>query len=187
MPSLLKTAFLELSKWAGNEYPKREDFVSDNEKIDAFADDISSQMAQKVSKTGDTMTGNLAVPTINSKTPAYAITPVETLTITSGFAAGWSGAIKVHKTQEGILIYDIQSLAKSSAISANEVVYTFPLFWRPATGVQNVVVGQNTVTGVIAGSVVELLIESGGALSARNLGSVTANVNFTLRHRILTL
>ena len=46
MPSLLKTAFLELSKWAGNEYPKREDFVSDNEKIDAFADDISSQLAQ---------------------------------------------------------------------------------------------------------------------------------------------
>ncbi|MBP2027391.1 hypothetical protein J2Z35_001185 [Acetoanaerobium pronyense] len=46
MPSLLKTAFLQLNKWAGNEYPKREDFVSDNEKIDAFADDISSQMAQ---------------------------------------------------------------------------------------------------------------------------------------------
>lgn len=51
MPSLLKTAFLQLNKWAGNEYPKREDFVSDNEKIDAFADDISSQMAQKVSAT----------------------------------------------------------------------------------------------------------------------------------------
>lgn len=51
MPSLLKTAFLQLNKWAGNEYPKREDFVSDNEKIDAFADDISSQISQKVSTT----------------------------------------------------------------------------------------------------------------------------------------
>lgn len=46
MPSLLKTAFLQLNKWAGNEYPKREDFVSDNEKIDVFASNISSQMAQ---------------------------------------------------------------------------------------------------------------------------------------------
>ena len=68
MPSLLKTAFLQLNKWAGNEYPKREDFVSDNEKIDAFADDISSQMAQtadylltKVDKTGDTITGDLSI------------------------------------------------------------------------------------------------------------------------------
>ena len=46
MPSLIKTAFLQLNKWAGNEYPKREDFVSDNEKIDVFASNVSSQLAQ---------------------------------------------------------------------------------------------------------------------------------------------
>lgn len=51
MPSLLKTAFLQLNKWAGNEYPKREDFVSDNEKIDVFASNVSSQMAQRVTQT----------------------------------------------------------------------------------------------------------------------------------------
>ena len=60
MPSLLKTAFLELSKWAGNEYPKREDFVSDNEKIDAFADDISSQMAQDMQDLATHKTQNVA-------------------------------------------------------------------------------------------------------------------------------
>lgn len=50
MPSLLKTAFLQLNKWAGNEYPKREDFVSDNEKIDQFAVETATQLAQKANK-----------------------------------------------------------------------------------------------------------------------------------------
>ena len=50
MPSLLKTAFLQLNKWAGNEYPKREDFVSDNEKIDTAIKNHDTQLAQKVSQ-----------------------------------------------------------------------------------------------------------------------------------------
>lgn len=61
MPSLLKTDFLQLNKWAGNEYPKREDFVSDNEKIDAFADDISSQMAQKAKYAVVTIISNQSI------------------------------------------------------------------------------------------------------------------------------
>ena len=49
----------------------------------------NTQLVQKVSKTGDAMIGNLDVPTINSKTPAYAIVPVEKV-ITSGFTSGLS-------------------------------------------------------------------------------------------------
>jgi hypothetical protein len=35
MPSANKTPNYELNQWQGNEYPKRQDFVEDNEKIDA--------------------------------------------------------------------------------------------------------------------------------------------------------
>ena len=52
MPSLLKTAFLQLNKWAGNEYPKREDFVSDNEKIDTAIKTHATQLAQTVEHFG---------------------------------------------------------------------------------------------------------------------------------------
>lgn len=38
MPAKNKTKHLELNAWQGNEYVKREDFVSDNVKIDALAD-----------------------------------------------------------------------------------------------------------------------------------------------------
>lgn len=70
MPSVLKTAFLELNKWAGNEYVKRTDFVSDNEKIDTFAENVNTQMAQKANttdltdkldKTGGALSGDLVL------------------------------------------------------------------------------------------------------------------------------
>ena len=131
MPSLLKTAFLELSKWAGNEYPKREDFVSDNEKIDAFADDISSQMAQKVNKAGDTMSGNLNVPSLNNKVPAYAVTPTE-IAITSGFASGWSGSISYRKNQENLVTLTV-NIVKSTDIAAGQhLLFTLPTGVRPS-------------------------------------------------------
>ncbi len=41
MPSLNKTPDLGLNQWQGNEYPKREDFASDNEKIDSAIGDMT--------------------------------------------------------------------------------------------------------------------------------------------------
>ena len=57
MPSKEKTATLGLCQWAGNEYPKREDFVGDNAAIDsaikalqdkdaALSQDVADQLTQ---------------------------------------------------------------------------------------------------------------------------------------------
>lgn len=57
MPSNNKTPYLGLNKWLGNEFPKRQDFIEDNEKIDTALktiesnrNDIISQLNEKASK-----------------------------------------------------------------------------------------------------------------------------------------
>lgn len=45
MPSENKTPNIGLNKWQGNEYPKRQDFVDDNNKIDEEFGKFSTQMA----------------------------------------------------------------------------------------------------------------------------------------------
>ncbi|TCO78008.1 hypothetical protein [Marinisporobacter balticus] len=92
MPSKNKTEYLGLNQWQGNEYPKRQDFVEDNEKIDgvikclaegtvlnenletgnkAYVGAINevnrkvvSHLAETVKKAGDVMSGNLDVPSL---------------------------------------------------------------------------------------------------------------------------
>lgn len=56
MASAEKTGYLSLSKWAGTDRPQREDFCSDNEKIDAAFEShvtdstvhVTGQMAEKL-------------------------------------------------------------------------------------------------------------------------------------------
>lgn len=108
MPSLLKTAFLQLNKWAGNEYPKREDFVSDNEKIDAFADDISSQLAQKANKQQESW----IVPTLQN-----------------GWSSGFIPAFR--RDQFGVL--EFRGTIGSGTTTKDTVLFTLPVGYRPTT------------------------------------------------------
>lgn len=150
------------------------------EALDETRDVIESidlQLAQKVSKTGDTMTGNLNVPTINSKTPAYAQTPTETV-ITSGFAAGWSGTIRYSKTQEGGLNLVIDSLLKTSDITNNlETVYTITdVNLRPRRQHKFYVLGATNTGTAVIGSLVEILIATNGTIQLRVVAGSTTNV-----------
>jgi len=59
MPSVSKTPNYELNQWQGNEYPKRQDFVDDNEKIDAQMKSNSNNIIdhkEKFNVHGDTST-----------------------------------------------------------------------------------------------------------------------------------
>lgn len=91
--------------------------------------EVNSQLAQRVNKAGDTMTGNLNVPSINSKIPAYAIAPTETV-ITTGFATGWSGAIKIKKNQEGLVTLYINASKNTAITLAGETIYNLPTQFR---------------------------------------------------------
>lgn len=138
-------------------------------------ENIDSQLAQKVNKSGDTMSGNLNVPSLNNKVPAYAVTPAAT-TINSGFATGWSGQIKYRKTQENLLIMEIEDMAKTSTISASDTFYTLPLGDRPSMITKASVIGQDTAGSLVKGSTVEVIITTTGEIRARNMGDISANV-----------
>lgn len=91
---------------------------------------IDTAISGKVDKVGDTMTGNLNVPTINNKVPSYA-EPATEVVITSGFATGWSGRISYWKTQENVLIIDWDLTRDTDITSLNNTVYTMPSGTRP--------------------------------------------------------
>ena len=135
----------------------------------------NSQLAQKVNKTSDTMTGNLNVPTINSKTPAYAITPQIT-TISSGFVSGWSGSYKFWKNQENIKFYNFFYFTKTTDILEEEIIYTLPYEQRPSEDVLVAGLGFTGAGGLIKNTLVVLRISTDGKVRLYNVGGVTANV-----------
>lgn len=134
----------------------------------------------KVKKSGDEMTGNLNVPTINGKKPAYA----ENITfnpITSGFSPGWTGELRWGITQDGKKEYQIISLEKSSDIvsSGSEFLITLPsspLNARPTVDCRLLTVGYNVSNAKINGSVVEIVVAKNGAVFVGNNGQVTSGV-----------
>lgn len=152
MPSLLKTAFLELSKWAGNEYPKREDFVSDNEKIDAFADDISSQMAQIKQDFEN-------VPAFNS------------LPLPSGFSAG---SILYRKNKTGLVEVRV-ALNKETDFIANTpiVLGNLPVGFRPVQDVRQLISIMHTDFGYRGTTNAVLSVRSSGEINILTMVGVT--------------
>lgn len=102
--------------------------------------------------------------------------PVETV-ITSGFASGWSGEIRLGKTQEGIKYIHIVSLAKTSDISTGgDIPYTIPIGHRPIKTVSENLVGYSSSGLFKAGSSIQVRVQSDGVLALTSTGSVTADV-----------
>lgn len=132
------------------------------------------QVKEKVSKTGDIMTGDLTVPTINGKTPAYAVTPTETV-ITTGFASGWSGSVSIRKNQEGQkkVRYD---LTKTSDIAFGDIPFTLDSQYRPLTTEDILAFSFAADGNVINGALTAGFINTDGNLVLIPTGSVTANV-----------
>lgn len=136
----------------------------------------TAQLAQKVSKAGDTMAGNLNVPTLNNKTPAYAVTPTETI-ITSGFAAGWSGTVRYSKTQEGLLVIYMVLDKTSDILVAGEYIFTLPVGYRPSQYQRSPCAGWTSTTGErVNGSALEIAVSASGAIGVGSCGSVSTNV-----------
>lgn len=51
MPSINKTNNIGLNQWAGNEYPKRQDFLDDNEIIDCEIGNLKKNFIAQDNKT----------------------------------------------------------------------------------------------------------------------------------------
>lgn len=139
----------------------------------------NTQLAQKVNKAGDTMTGNLNVPTINSKTPAYAITPTETV-ITSGFTVGWSGEIRIRKNQEGQKTMT-WLLTRNADIVASEGVFVLSEEYRPLFNAHQHVIGRVASTGsFVPNSLIGVdVVASTGIIVFSNAG-VSTNVRMVV-------
>lgn len=102
--------------------------------------------------------------------------PVETI-ITTGFASGWSGTLKITKTQEGQISYNIDTLIKTTDIlTSGEIVYTLPLELRPTKGTRKLVVGLNSTSGYVNNSALDIMVTTNGNMYVSNVGGVTANV-----------
>ncbi len=124
MPASLKTAFLQLNKWLGNENPRRQDFIDDNEKIDAFAKDIENRV--DILET---------VVTTSGIVPAYAVT-LDGFTyedgkrITVKFHAESSQASTLNVTSNGVAL-GAKSILKQNGTALTSVkagVYDLIMF-----------------------------------------------------------
>ena len=91
----------------------------------------TTQLAQRVNKAGDTMTGNLNVPSINNKPLAYAVAPTE-IAITSGFATGWAGSISYRKNQENLVTLTINIVKSTDIALGQHLLFTLPTGVRPS-------------------------------------------------------
>lgn len=112
----------------------------------------------------------------NTRSVCVNEAPTETV-ITSGFAAGWSGEIRLGKTQEGIKYIHIVSLAKTSDISTGgDIPYTIPIGHRPIKTVSENLVGYSSSGPFKAGSSIQVRVQSDGVLALTSTGSVTADV-----------
>jgi hypothetical protein len=80
MPAVNKTANYELNQWQSNEYPKRQDFVDDNAKIDAALKENADVIATKQALT-DTLPAEIniadedAIPFYDASETAHRKTP----------------------------------------------------------------------------------------------------------------
>lgn len=112
----------------------------------------------------------------NTRSVCVNEAPTETV-ITSGFATGWSGEIRLGKTQEGIKYIHIVSLTKTSDISTGgDIPYTIPIGHRPIKTVSENLVGYSSSGPFKAGSSIQVRVQSDGVLALTSTGSVTADV-----------
>lgn len=114
--------------------------------------------------------GNIVWDSDNNTTKiALQQTPVETV-ITSGFASGWTGEIRVSKTQEGILLLNLMDLMSTTDFSTTlAVVLTLPVGFRPTRTHRELVVGLTSVGAEISGTLCEILYNVSGAIQVRSL------------------
>ena len=99
-----------------------------------------------------------------------SMSPAE-ISITSGFAPGWSGTIKYGISQEGFL-YIQHNLAKTSNIGVYEVIYTMPAIYADFRGISSAP-GIN-VTSIVANSSVSVVLEGDGTIVVSNHGASLA-------------
>lgn len=103
----------------------------------------------------------------------------ELYTITTGFAAGWSGTLIYGITKNDILILSIPQMTKDSDILGTEDVFTLPVGFRPKSvfsAVKTEITGVDISDNNIQDSNVQIQLVYNGTLRFRNTGLVTSNV-----------
>ncbi|WMJ78514.1 MULTISPECIES: phage tail protein [unclassified Sedimentibacter] len=121
MPSEIKTENLGLNKWEGNEYPKRTDFVSDNEiideaigKLESLKTENKSNLVAAVNEVRE-QNDNLTAYAVASGTNTYTATIVGITALTEGFSI----KIKFTKANTGASTLNINSIGAKSILKGN--------------------------------------------------------------------
>ena len=96
-------------------------------------------------------------------------------TVTTGFAAGWSGTLRHGRTNEGLLCLVLENLAKTTAIgTAEETILTLPTTAYLRHAFNTNVSGLDSAGNVVVNSSVRIIL--GGLITVSNVGGVTAGV-----------
>ena len=96
-------------------------------------------------------------------------------TVTTGFAAGWSGTLRHGRTNEGLLCLVLENLAKTTAIgTAEETILTLPTTAYLRHAFNTNVSGLDSAGNVVVNSSVRIIL--GGSITVSNVGGVTAGV-----------
>lgn len=116
------------------------------------------------------------------------VVPTETI-ITTGFAAGWSGEIRVSKTQEGLNIYKIISLEKTTDITnaGAENVRVLDVGTRPFHTIRFTAFGYTSANAKVNNSQLDIIIATNGSIFIGNSGGATTNVRKILDLQLVGL
>ena len=111
-------------------------------------------------KTHDTQLAQIELE-LNNK--CDKVIPAETV-ITSGFASGWSGEIRLRKNQEGLVNVYV-NLLKSTDVVAGETIANIPIGLRPAINSLKATILCDSIGSPLNNSACFVLIQATGDLS----------------------
>lgn len=124
---------------------------------------INELFNNKANLTNPTFTNNINLTTINSKTPSYSVTPTE-ISITTGFASGWSGSIKYRKNQENQTTLILSLVNNTDIVAGLTLLYTLPVAIRPLVDIKTTINLYAAAQYSIANSFANIIILTSGEI-----------------------
>ncbi|MDF2984723.1 MAG: hypothetical protein K0R50_233 [Eubacterium sp.] len=159
MPSENKTANYELNRWQGNEYPKREDFNSDNAIIDTELKNVNDKAESKISRSLATAANQFL---LSSAVGQWAVKTVAEIKTLLGIK---SAAEKEFNTAGGVAAYD--------TVQSHVSDYVRQPGYAITTGSANTYVATLNPAPATFGEGLGIVLK----IHAANTGASTLNVN----------